>query len=83
MTLVPQASPNIKTGRTTAKIIDSFGLIVIDITSDSMSINGARTRIRIIIIYEFCILVTSVVSLVTRFAVLKRSRFLKLKFSTL
>ena len=48
------------------KAVVSLGLIRIVIMMEKMSIRGLLSAVLIIIIYEFCTFVTSVVSLVTR-----------------
>ena len=67
------------TGSATAKTTASSGLMEIAIPSARMSMTGARTSTLITIMYDICTLVMSVVRRVTRPAVLKRSRFAKLK----
>ena len=66
-------------GTSTAKIIESLGDTVIVITTENMSINGARTAMRISIMNAFCTLLTSTVRRVTRPAVENLSIFAKEK----
>lgn len=64
------------------KISAIFAFINAVIAKEKISINGALTAIRIIIWYAFWILVTSVVSLVTRLEVENLSMFEKEKVCT-
>ena len=62
-------------GTSTAKIIESLGDTVIVITTENMSINGARTAMRMSIMNAFCTFPTSTVRRVTRPAVENLSIF--------
>ena len=59
-------SPTVMNGTSAMNAVVSFGLILIVIMMEKISIRGLLRAVLIIIIYEFCTLVTSVVSLVTR-----------------
>ena len=68
------------TRTTTTKIIEILGLITIDIMNAKISINGARTAIRITIWNDIWTLVTSVVVRVIKLDVENLSMFAKEKF---